>query len=136
MEKIIVWRPEMSVGIEEIDNQHKQFIEIISNFYQAFNNSRVEEELGGILKRLIEYAVFHFETEEQYFDKFNYELKDDHKKKHDELKVKVLNFKERFEKEGSIMIPEFTEFLIDWLVNHMEDEDQKYVKCFHEHGLV
>jgi hemerythrin len=48
---------------------------------------------------------------------------------------KVLIFQERFNKEGANMVVEFMDFLTDWLVDHLETEDQKYVKCFHDHGL-
>jgi hemerythrin len=27
------------------------------------------------------------------------------------------------------------DFLEDWLINHLLDMDQKYKKCFHDHGL-
>jgi len=131
----ITWKPDMSVGVKEIDEQHQQFIQIISDFYVAFDANKLKEELGATLKKLIDYAVFHFDTEETYFDKFDYEFKDEHKQKHKELKERVLFFQKRFEKEGPDMVVELMEFLTDWLVNHLETEDQKYVKCFHDHGL-
>ena len=30
---------------------------------------------------------------------------------------------------------ELVDFLEDWLINHLMTVDQKYVKCFHDHGL-
>lgn len=135
MAKTIEWSPQMSVGVEEIDNQHKSFIQIMADFYYAFNEGMATTKLEEILNRLISYAEFHFKTEEEYFDKFNYEFKDDHKKKHQELKQKAFNFRERFDKEGPDIIPDFMDFLSDWLVTHLETEDQKYVKCFHDNGL-
>lgn len=135
MLKTIAWTAEMSVGVEEIDNQHKQFIQIMSDFYDAFNKGKVKEELAAILERLIKYADFHFKTEEKYFDKFNYEFADEHKAKHRDLENKAFIFKDRFEEEGIAIVEEFMEFLTDWLVDHLETADQKYVKCFHDHGL-
>lgn len=135
MNNKISWNSNMSVGIEEIDNQHKVFVQIISDLHSAFYDNKSKEELENILNKLIDYAKSHFETEERYFEKFNYELKEEHEQKHNELKLKTFDFKERFGREGTGIIPEFIDFLIDWLVDHMETEDQKYVKCFHDHGL-
>ena len=135
MSKTITWTQDMSVGVKEIDDQHKQFIQIISDFYDAFNKNKVQSEMEGILQKLIDYAVLHFETEEKYFDKFDFEFKDEHRQKHKELKEKVLDFQGRFKKEGTDIVEEFMDFLTDWLVDHVETEDQKYVKCFHDHGL-
>ena len=134
--KTIAWTSDMSVGVKEIDDQHKQFIQIMADFYTAFGENKAQLEMESILNRLIEYAILHFETEEKYFDKFNYEFKDEHKKEHAELEEKVLVFQERFQKEGTGIVAEFMDFLIDWLVNHLEAQDQKYVKCFHDNGLV
>ena len=131
----IIWTPEMSVGVKEIDDQHRQFIQIIADFYVAFDKNKLQLELEDILQKLIDYAIFHFATEEGYFDEFDYAFKDEHKQKHKELREKLSFFKKRFEKEGSDMVVEFMGFLTDWLVDHLETEDQKYVKCFHDHGL-
>jgi len=135
MTQKITWTPDMSVGVEEIDNQHKYFIGIISDFYSALNERKIQTELGVILDKLIDYAVLHFNTEEKYFDKFNYEFKDEHKAIHQKVKQQLLDFKENFNKSGVDIVPDFMDFLTNWLVDHMESEDQKYVKCFHEHGL-
>jgi len=135
MAETITWTPSMSVGVVEIDNQHKEFIKIISDFYNAFEENKLKTELENTLKKLIEYADFHFKTEEAYFDKFDYEFKDEHKKEHEKIRQKALLFLERFKEEGADIVIEFMEFITDWLVDHLEEQDQKYVKCFHDHGL-
>jgi len=135
MNKIITWTPELSVGVAEIDEQHKEFISIMADFYSALDENKVQLELEDILERLIEYADFHFTTEENYFDKFDYEFKEEHKQKHSELRKKALDFQEKFKKEGAVIALGFLAFLTEWLMDHLETEDQKYTKCFHDHGL-
>ena len=136
MDGIIAWTPELSVGVAEIDEQHKKFIGIVEDFYSALDEDKVQSELEDILKKLIEYADFHFATEENYFDKFDYEFKEEHKQKHSELRKKALDFQEKFKKEGAGITLKFLAFLTEWLVDHLETEDHKYVKCFHDHGLL
>lgn len=131
----LIWTEEMSVGVKEIDDQHKFFVNLISNLYNAIYESKVKEELEGIINSLVSYADLHFTTEENYFDKFNYEFSLDHKKRHKDLKDKVMAFYKEFKDGDNNMAIRLADFLTDWLVEHLEVADKKYTKCFHEHGL-
>ena len=74
-------------------------------------------------------------TEEKYFILFNYELKDEHTRLHLQLKEQLMGLMKEYEIKGRDMLPALLDFLEDWLVVHLNDEDKKYVKCFKEHGL-
>jgi len=39
--------------------------------------------------QLVNYGNFHFATEEKYFDEFNYEDTEEHKKRHQEFRDKL-----------------------------------------------
>ena len=131
----IEWKPEYSVDIESIDNQHKKFIEVIENLYSAIQKNETDEKIEEIFGNLKDYIKIHFSTEEGYFEKFNYENSEEHKNEH-------INFKKRIEelmgnkKESRLKISlELIDFLEDWLINHLISQDQKYKKCFKENGL-
>ena len=130
-----IWKPEYKFDIKEIDDQHQYFVGIMDKLYDAIINNLPREELGQLLKELINYAVDHFNTEEKYFTEFNYEGTEDHKAKHQELKDKVLDFQKKFEDNSSDISVDLIDFLEDWLVDHLLNLDQKYVDCFHQHGL-
>lgn len=83
----------------------------------------------------LEYAQYHFKTEEAYFDLFEYEFSEEHKKEHKKLLQDVLDFYEQYKEDRTVSLAEFTEFLTDWLIEHIGSEDRKYIQCFHEHGL-
>lgn len=135
MNKTIVWTEEMSVGVKEIDEQHKFFVSLISNLYNAIYENKVKDELEKIMNSLVGFADLHFATEEKYFDKFNYEFSEDHKQRHKDLTKKTLDFYKEFEAGNSDIAMRLADFLTDWLVEHLEVADKKYVNCFHEHGL-
>lgn len=126
----------MSVGVEEIDGQHKIFVGILSDLHDLLFRGATEPALSLLIKQLESYALFHFATEERYFDKFNYELADEHKKIHRDLENSIANFKLRLEKEGTDILRELLDFMEEWLVDHLEIQDKKYTACFNEHGLV
>lgn len=129
------WKKDHSVGVEEIDEQHKQLIKIMNRLYEAINNMKTKEELGGILGELVSYARYHFSTEEKYFDMFGFEFSDEHKKEHQKFKEKIITIQKQFKGNEIKISFDLSEFLEDWLVDHLMIQDMKYVECFKEHGL-
>ncbi|WP_408033339.1 hemerythrin domain-containing protein [Thermodesulfatator autotrophicus] len=57
----------------------------------------------------------------------NYPELEHHRKEHERLIIEVFNFKERFDK-GVATKFELLEFLKDWLLNHVLNEDLKLKK--------
>ncbi|MFA4920411.1 MAG: hypothetical protein WC581_14380, partial [Thermodesulfovibrionales bacterium] len=58
-----------------------------------------------------------------------------HKKEHEIFTKKALDVKKLFE-EGSLVISlEITNFIKEWIVNHVLGSDKKYSKCFVDNGL-
>jgi len=132
-EKIILWNKNLSVGIKDIDNQHKHFIGIINSVYAKINNID-EKRLSEDLNELIEYARIHFTTEEDYFKKWDYPDAKKHMAEHEKLTLKVLKFKDKFDRNEKIM-EELINFLKDWLENHLKTYDFKYRDYAKERGL-
>jgi len=135
MAKSIIWSDDYKLGIEIIDSQHKQFVEIIDELYRSIQNLTSERELEGVLDKLVNYHTLHFATEERYFEEFNYEGTEEHKAAHHAFNQKISDFQKQA-KEGTHDIGfDLIDYLEDWLVNHLATMDKKYVACFHEHGL-
>jgi hemerythrin len=129
------WEEDYSVDIKEIDEHHKKFIGIIEKLSEGLNANLNEKVLEEILEELIEYGGFHFYTEEYYFDKFNYEFADEHKKAHSAFNEKIKEFQEKAKSDKMEVSFELIDYLENWLVGHIMNVDKKYTECFHEHGL-
>jgi len=129
------WDPKYSVGVEMIDNQHKKMFGMINDLVGIINTVPTAEKLQPIIRELVIYKQAHFATEEKYFREFNYEGTAEHEDAHRKFNDKV---EEITKKYGEDVIPftfELIDFLEDWLVTHLMGLDQKYKKCFQEHGL-
>ena len=63
MEKI-TWSDKFSVGVLELDEQHKKIIELINELDVNMNLSPRSEKLHNILGRIIIYAQKHLDFEE------------------------------------------------------------------------
>jgi len=120
------WNSNLSVGIEEIDNQHKKLIEIINTLNDAMKTGKGSESLSGIVSELIEYTKYHFTAEEALMKDNNYPGYLSHKAVHSTLVEKVRDI-ELDLKAGKIALSvQVFAFLKDWLVNHIQGEDKKY----------
>lgn len=128
------WKNEYSVGVEMIDEQHKVFVSIMNELYTAIIEKKEKRVLDDVFKQLTAYTQFHFQTEERYFDEFNYEGSAEHKVAHQKLREQIAELEMR--KDGIMENPfELMDFLEDWLVDHIMGMDKKYSTCFKEHGL-
>jgi len=122
------WDKSYETGITEFDNQHKKLVAIINRMYKAINENRAQNEVEEILNELVEYTVYHFDNEENAFQKFNYPEYSEHKKIHEALKAQVEKFVNDL-KSGKVSIGfNLLEFLKSWLLNHIKVEDKKYSK--------
>lgn len=129
------WDEKYSVGVVQIDNQHKKMFDTINQLIALLTSKPTQSEVDVIIKALVEYKQYHFRTEEEFFEKFNYEHAEEHKAKHSEFNTKLASLVEQYKGDTIGLAFSLVNFLEDWLIDHLMIEDQKYVVCFHEHGL-
>lgn len=129
------WDSTLQLGINQIDDQHKQLVGMINDLHKAMKLRQSTTVAGGILERLVSYTVFHFGVEEKLFQKHGYPEYDQHKKIHENLVAQVKEFKIKVDQGDATISMELMSFLKDWLANHIKGTDQKYVPFLKEHGV-
>lgn len=120
------WSDSFSVGVNEIDAQHKKLIDLLNKLSDAMRAGKGNDVLGGILNELISYTQTHFKTEERYFKQYNYPDTQAHVAEHNAFVKKVSEFKEGFDAGKLAVSIDVMKFLGDWLVKHIKGSDQKY----------
>lgn len=131
----IFWIKEYSVGVELLDEQHRYFLHLLDELFDAIVSLETEKRIGDIIVRLAEHTKTHFLTEEKYFDAFGYEYADEHKQRHKDLLAKITTFQASYNEGKMDIASEMVEFLEGWMIDHIMKVDKKYVRCFNEHGL-
>lgn len=132
---LIQWNDTLSVGVSEIDKQHKELVRMINQLNDAMKVGKAKDQLGEILVGLVKYALSHFKTEEIYFDKFGFPEAISHKKEHLDFTQKVSDFKKSFDAGTVGLSVSIMTFLSNWLTNHIKTTDKKYSKLFNDKGL-
>lgn len=122
----ILWNNSYSVGINTIDNQHKKLVDIINSLYESFVDQTAAQKLEHILNELIDYSQYHFKTEEDLFHDYDYPEKDIHISKHQEFIQKINEFHFKVVHEKINITYQLMNFLRNWLLEHIQSEDQEY----------
>jgi hemerythrin len=134
MEKI-TWGENFSVGVRDLDAQHKQIV-IMVNTLIEMNETKVDSEIiSDTLTKMTQYAIEHFQKEEQYMLDYGYPEYSSQRKQHQEFKKKTVDFCMETMLHKTTVPTEIFTYLKLWWTNHILQEDMKYKKFFNDRGL-
>ena len=68
----IKWDDAYSLGIKNIDDQHKKLFEIVGKIFSLQESGDVKENIRTILHELFAYIKVHFRDEEEFMKKIDY----------------------------------------------------------------
>ncbi len=122
-----VWTDKYSVGIQQVDEQHKRLVEMVNDLYEAMKAGRGNEVLGTVFNNLLAYTRTHFAEEEELMQQCGFPGFSAHKQLHDRLTKQVLDLGEQFRGGSNSLTVPVASFLKDWLVDHIQGTDRKYV---------
>jgi hemerythrin-like metal-binding protein len=126
----LVWREQMQIGHPAIDEDHQYLIEIINEFLTRTERGDRHCDFDDIFTKLAHYTKLHFEREEKLQLASRYDGYRMHKLAHTQLLIRLKNLHHNFSSEPNPstrlrMIPDLTQFLRTWLVEHILEEDRK-----------
>jgi hemerythrin len=131
----IEWSSSLSVGLEEIDAQHRELIGLINSLSEAVGEGRDRATVATIFEALGNYALTHFGLEEKYFDEFRYAAAQAHKDEHAAFVRKIGEYKAEFSAGRAEPPEKLLAFLRTWLTNHIAFSDRKYKSLFAQKGI-
>lgn len=133
------WKENLSCGIEEIDNQHKQLLKLGSELYDIFkldDEHDKYDDIMEILSKLADYTVYHFGYEEQLLETYEYPNLESHKKQHQVLVIKIQDLlKQDIDSKQSSITMDLMMFIADWIERHILGSDHQYASFLIEKGV-
>ncbi|NJD57186.1 MAG: bacteriohemerythrin [Nitrospirae bacterium] len=119
------WTQDLSVGVEEIDSQHKELFDRINDLDSAMKQGSAKEEVVRLMEFLDEYVIIHFGAEEKYMTDRNYKGYTLHKTKHEWFKKEFYDIWTKLEAGGITpdVIVLSNNLLITWFSNHIRSID-------------
>jgi hemerythrin len=128
---LMEWTPDLSVGVDIIDDQHKELFRKINDLVAAIRQSVCKYKIGDVIKFLEDYVVFHFGEEEKYMARYSYPGYPAHKARHEEFKRNFRSLKkdllklEDGKKPGSYDLSVRTnQLVVDWILEHIAKTDK------------
>lgn len=135
MSNFVEWSNELSVGIEEIDEQHKLLVGLLNQIHEAIQQRHGAEVTGEIIERLLEYTRTHFAVEESLMRILHYPDYESHKEKHEHLVEQLIVYRTKLAEGKSSISFELAHFLKVWLTKHILETDKCYTNYFLEQGI-
>ena len=123
--KDIVWGDVLSIGVDEIDEDHKKLVSIFNVLNHAVKEGDSAEYLAAVLEELINCTVWHFSHEERLMLKYGYKDIDHHKAEHRELIDSAKKLQQEITQSDKPVADEQIEFLERWLTEHILNMDMR-----------
>lgn len=123
------WRESFNTGIDEVDAQHRRFLECLNDCQRQFAGKTIEKVDSGLLFKLKGYAEEHFAYEEEFMLLRGYEGRPAQVRQHQFFRSQMEALEAEVEK-GNQNATALLSFLRDWFLTHILEEDRKYVGQF------
>ena len=122
------WDNSLSVGVPEIDDQHKELIRRLNAVEDAVVAHEGEREVARTLDFLTEYVDFHFAAEEKLMAERSYPGLESHRVRHAALKETLADLVRDFDEEGATIniAQSIRTFLVNWLTRHIRSVDREF----------
>lgn len=118
------WNSSLAIGIEVIDNQHKQIFEHLL----ALENSVAKRDPWHILRfmvaQLADYMKFHLAVEEAMLEIVRFPQRAEHGRAHARIMEQIAELERQLQKAGSAT--SLVGFFEDWFVRHVLSDDRHY----------
>lgn len=124
--QLLQWTSELELGLDHVDAQHKQLINIINELAVAGEYGQPNSAMLPLVDRLQEYAHSHFTTESDIFNTCNYPGRIEHEAEHDVFIGKIAYIRRQCELIDTPMSFKIREFLLYWLCTHIRTKDFEY----------
>jgi len=125
--ELLSWTPDLSVGIEVIDAQHKRIVEYINQLHEARLRGD-KDAIARVIEELVDYTLSHFSFEESMMEEAHYRFLAPHKKVHELFVRRVSEYQQRFKmgEDTAVVAADMQNTLVTWLMNHIKREDMDY----------
>ncbi|MEG6586888.1 bacteriohemerythrin [Dendrosporobacter sp. 1207_IL3150] len=125
---MVAWKDEYSIGVADIDEQHKELFEIVNRTQELLKNELIVDKYDGIvaiINELKEYTIFHFKAEEEYMFKNGYKKFFSHKVLHQDFieKIEKIDFAQ-LDNDQNKYLEGILVFVCEWLLDHILKEDK------------
>ncbi|MGD9638556.1 MAG: bacteriohemerythrin [Alphaproteobacteria bacterium] len=127
----VLWRNDLSVGCKDIDNDHKNWLNVVNVVSMGVDSGDVKL-VKKAMDDAVEYSRQHFYREEKLMKNISYPYYEEHFEIHSTFIEKIndfqtdMNMNMDYHPEEAMKIgKKFATFTRNWLLSHIKNEDSK-----------
>jgi len=122
---LLQWKPEYSVGVESMDDEHREMIDLINATYDKLASNPDADQIEQCLGDIFSTISMHFALEENMMRKSNYAGYQAHKDDHEELLDQIRDLMDDFDADSSAGAAKLEQGLSDWFAGHFSTFDAR-----------
>jgi hemerythrin-like metal-binding protein len=119
-----------------MDSLHQALMEVINHLHDAMREGKGSAELGKIITEMVNYAQYHFTTEDKHLSRNGYPNLRSQKAGHDGYPKKVKEFQRQLQQGKMALSLEGLNFQKEWWLKHFQGEDKMYVPFLNGKGVL
>ena len=120
---MVKWSMDLLIGIKEIDDSHRQLVELLNEAYAEFIVGINVEQI--FIDELFQCMANCFDREESWMIKTSYNNFSAHKSEHELFTLRFLEIYKNYSQDANTSI-EVLMFLNNWINHHIRETDSKF----------
>jgi hemerythrin-like metal-binding protein len=127
------WRDEFSVGIAEVDHEHRELIELINALQKDVQARSGQQKIVRALGEIYAQIASHFALEEKMMRETRYASFAEHKEDHEILLDDLRDIMDTVEDDGVLDEIQLNDDLDRWFSDHFRTHDAKLHRSGYTH---
>jgi len=130
-----VWKDSFNIGVAEIDDQHRLFLDYVNDCYNAACRDSNRAVTDATIYDLKVYAVTHFRFEEGLMKEKGYPGLEEQVQQHRYFESQVAELEKANAEGNNRNIESLMHFLRGWFLKHILEYDQKLAEFLVSHKV-
>ena len=122
---LIAWKSRYSVGIDAVDHEHRELIDLINQLHESLLAGSGEPDVTAFLGEIFRAISAHFALEERFMDAHGYDQLDAHKQAHEDLLEEIRDIMDGYEADPDGASKLLSGRLDAWFTDHFKTHDAR-----------
>lgn len=122
---LIEWKSHYSVGVEAVDHEHREMIDLINETHERLVAGAAEPDVTAFLGEIFRGISAHFALEEKIMREHRYDHLDQHKQAHEQLLEDIRDIMDGYEADPEEASRELSHRLDEWFTLHFKTHDAR-----------
>jgi hemerythrin len=122
---LIAWRDEFTIGLPDVDHEHRELIAMINSVHESLGPAADTEKVVAALGEIHARIAAHFALEEREMRKLDYISVTEHKDDHERLLDDILDIIDTVESPADYDPEALGRRLSKWFTEHFRTQDAR-----------